>query len=229
MLDGGARKRDSLMQLKTNRQSKQDDAPKLSPERRGARSGKGEAKREQILADLMLALADGKLRNPSLREIGHALEIEPAHILYYFETREDLLQAVIVRWDEQARELVGKGDRSQPFTLDDYAEAIARNIDRPGIVHLYLTFAAEAVDPTHPAHGFFQSRFQNLRETLSSAIKREQSGGGILGSHDPELQARLLIALADGLQLQSLVDPECNASADLDAALASLRHEGTKL
>jgi BetI-type transcriptional repressor, C-terminal len=116
-----------------------------------------------------------------------------------------------------------------PFTLEDYAEAIAHNIDRPGIVHLYLTFAAEAVDPDHAAHGFFQSRFQNLRNTLSSAIKRQQSKGNIIGSHDSDLQARLLIALADGLQLQSLVDPECNASADLNAALASLRHEGTKL
>ena len=211
------------MKLKTNRQSNHDDVPKLSSEGRGARSGKGAAKREQILADLMLALADGQLRNPSLREIGQTLAIEPAHILYYFETRETLLQAVIVRWDEQARELVGKGDQSQPFTLDDYAEAIARNIDRPGIVHLYLTFAAEAVDPTHPAHGFFQSRFQNLRETLSSAIKREQSEGRIAGIHNPDLQARFLIALADGLQLQSLVDPELDAPADLNAALASLR------
>jgi AcrR family transcriptional regulator len=229
MLNGAVWNRDSLMQLKTNRQSKQNGGPKLSSERRPPHSGKGAAKREQILTDLMLALADGNLRNPSLREIGQALAIEPGHLLYYFETREALLQAVIVRWDELSRELVGKSDRSLAFTLDDYAQAIARNIDRPGIVHLYLTFAAEAVGPTHPAHEFFQSRFQNLRKTLSAAIKREQSEGSISGIHNTNLQARLLIALADGLQLQSLVDPELNASADLDAALASLRHEGTKL
>jgi AcrR family transcriptional regulator len=213
------------MQLKTNRQSKPDGASKLSSERRGARSGKGEAKREQILTDLMLALADGKMRNPSLREIGHVLAIEPAHILYYFETREALLQAVIMRWDEQSRERVGKDDRSLPFTLDDYASAIAHNIERPGIIHLYLTLAAEAVDPDHAAHGFFQSRFQNLRNSLSDAISREQADGRISNVHNCGLQARLLIALADGLQLQSLVDPELNASADLDAALASLRNE----
>lgn len=217
------------MQLKTNRQTKHDGDTKLLPETRVTRSGKGAAKREQILADLMLALADGKLRNPSLREIGQALAIEPAHILYYFETREALLQAVIVRWDEQSRDLVGKGDQSLSFTLDDYVLAIERNIDRPGIVHLYLTFAAEAVDPAHPAHDFFQRRFQSLRETLSSAIRREQTrGGGIPSSHDPELQARLLIALADGLQLQSLVDPELNAAADLNAALTWLRQESAK-
>lgn len=217
------------MQLKTNRQTKHDGDTKLLPEARVARSGKGAAKREQILADLMLELADGKLRNPSLREIGQALAIEPAHILYYFETREALLQAVIVRWDEQARALVGKSDRSLPFTLDDYAQAIARNIDRPGIVHLYLTFAAEAVDPKHPAHDFFQRRFQNLRKTLASAIVAEQMDGRISGFHNADLQARMLIALADGLQLQSLVDPDLNASADLDAALASLRHEVAKV
>lgn len=211
------------MQLKTNRQPKIDDAQTGMAVKRVTRSGKGAAKRAQILNDLMCALADGSLRNPSLREIGQALAIEPAHILYYFETRETLLQAVIVRWDEQAREQVGKGDPALPFTLDDYAKAIAQNIERPGVVHLYLTFAAEAVDPAHPAHGFFQNRFQKLRKSLSAAIRHEQAEGRIASSHNPDLQARLLIALADGLQLQSLVDPELNASTDLDLALCALR------
>jgi AcrR family transcriptional regulator len=36
----------------------------------------------------MELIARQALRNPSLREIGRALNIEPAHILYYFNSRE---------------------------------------------------------------------------------------------------------------------------------------------
>jgi AcrR family transcriptional regulator len=211
------------MQLKNNRQRKNDDVTQPMPNKAGPRSSKGAAKREQILNDLMLALADGSLRNPSLREVGQALGIEPAHILYYFESREALLQAAIIRWDEDSRALVGKSDRNLQFTLEDYVAAVTHNIDRPGIVHLYLTFAAEAVDPAHPAHDFFQRRFERVRENLAAAVRQEQSNGRIANTHDPDLQARLFIALADGLQLQSLVDPQLNAAKDLGAALSILR------
>jgi AcrR family transcriptional regulator len=211
------------MQLKNNSQRKDDNANQPMPVKPGPRSSKGAAKREQILSDLMLALADGSLRNPSLREIGQALGIEPAHILYYFESREALLQAAIIRWDEEARARVGKSDRSLQFTLEDYVAAVTHNINRPGIVHLYLSLAAEAVDPAHPAHDFFERRFERVRENLACAVRREQSDGRIANTHDSDLQARLFIALADGLQLQSLVDPQLNAAKDLEAALSILR------
>lgn len=209
--------------IKNNHQLKDAGAVPAKTPDGAARSSKGAARREQILADLMDALAAGRLRNPSLREIGKALAIEPAHILYYFETREALLQAAIMRWDEDAHTRVGKDDPALIFSLEDYAKVIAHNIYRPGIVHLYLTFAAEAVDPAHPAHRFFQKRFELLRTALAEAIRLEQSDGRIAGTLDPDLQARLLIALADGLQLQSLVDSQVDAPGDLAAALAVLR------
>ncbi|MFM6854680.1 MAG: TetR/AcrR family transcriptional regulator [Sphingopyxis sp.] len=194
------------------------------------RSNKGAARREQILADLMVALASGALRNPSLREIGQALAMEPAHILYYFNSREYLLQSIIMRWDDESIDRAGKPAHvaadAPDYTLDDYAAAIAHNITRPGIVHLYLAFAAEEVDENHAAHGFFQDRFGRLRTALAAAIRHEQAGGAIAAHHDADVQARLLIALADGLQLQSLVDGRHNAAADLYAALGILRANG---
>lgn len=187
------------------------------------RNSKGAARHERILSDLMAALADGSLRNPSLREIGQALEIEPAHILYYFPSREALLQAVINRWDMDSRSFVGKADSGLPITLDDFVAAIAHNITQPGIVHLYLTLAAEAINPGHAAHGFFRERFAIGCNMLADAIRREQADGSIAPDQDPDLHARFLIALADGLQLQSLVDPDVDAAGDLGDAVSLLR------
>lgn len=189
-----------------------------APRIRGG-SARGAARREEILTGLMDKIARQELRNPSLREIGRALNIEPAHILYYFDSREDLLQAVVMRWDEAARKMRSEVNGS----LDNFAAQLRRNTAIPGIVHLYLTFAAEAVDPAHPAHRFFQDRFERVRATLESRIREEQGAGLIAANIDPAMKARQLIALADGLQLQSLINPDVDAANDLFEAIANLR------
>lgn len=191
---------------------------RTSPAAVGA-SPKGAARREEILKGLMLKIARQELRNPSLREIGRALNIEPAHILYYFGSREDLLQSVIMRWDEDAR----AASKSSVVTLDTFAEQLQRNIAIPGVVHLYLNFAAEAVDPNHPAHEFFKQRFDNVAANLAQRIREEQAAGTIRANIDPESNARQLIAMADGLQLQSLVNSNVNASKYMIDAIHSLR------
>lgn len=182
-------------------------------------SAKGSARREEILTGLMQKIARQELRNPSLRELGKAIGIEPAHILYYFDSREALLQAVIMRWDEEAR--ISAINTEQ--TLETFVEQIRRNIKIPGIVHLYLSFAAEAIDPQHAAHDFFQRRFERVRATLTQRILREQKEGKIADHIDADAKARQLLALADGLQLQSLVDPSVDAAGDLYDAIAGLR------
>jgi len=197
---------------------------KRASKRDGRVSGysKGDAKREEILGGVMNALASGRLHNPSLRAIGQALEIEPAHILYYFGSREDLMMAVILRWDEVMSGHTISDPPSERF-LDSYVEALGKNQTQPGIVHLYLTFAAEAVDPSHAAHHFIQHRFERLRQNLSTAIQREQKCGKMSGAIDADIEARLLIALADGLQLQSLINPQMDSADHLRAAIEQLR------
>lgn len=185
---------------------------------------KGQAKREEILTGLMAALNRGELRNPSLKAIGKALGIEPAHILYYFGSREALMQAVIVRWDEDA---VDRNDdaSANAMDLDEYIAAVGKNVTKPGIVHLYLAFAAEAVEPSHPAHDFILQRFERVHTSLATAIVREQGSGRIPTEVDADIEARFLIALADGLQLQSLIDPKIDAVAHITSAIGQLRNK----
>lgn len=182
-------------------------------------SAKGAARREEILQGLIEKLRAQELRNPALREIGRALGIEPAHILYYFSSREELLQQVIMRWDEDARRAASvDGDR-----LSNFVQQVRRNVALPGILHLYFTFAAEAVDPAHPAHDFFRDRFVAVTEVLAEHIRAEQAQGTMSPAIDPVSKARQLIALSDGLQLQSLVDPTVDAYREMMDSIADMR------
>ena len=185
-------------------------------------SPKGIARREAILRAATETLAVDGHRNSTLRAIARALEVEPAHILYYFDSREELLQAVIERWDDDAIAAAG-GAVDERAALNFYVATIRHNLEIPGIVHLYLTLAAEAVHPEHTAHTYFLERFRRARVLLGDGIRFEQSAGLIAPDYDADFEARKLIALADGLQLQALVDSTVDAPGDLELAIAALR------
>ncbi len=177
------------------------------------------ARREDILAAVMEKIAGKDLLNPSLRDVAQATNLDQGHLLYYFSSREELLECVILRWDQQGSAAMSLSNSA----LDSFADQVVRNIAIPGIMHLYLSFAAEAVDPNHPTHNFFLKRFENIGAWLEQAIREEQEAGLIAPTVDAARQARQLIALSDGLQLQSLVNPCVDAAGDLRAAIRTLR------
>ena len=197
-------------------------APAARPPRRRGYA-KGAAKREAILRGVMDLMDREGYTRQSLRDIGEALGMEPAHILYYFANREDLLQSVIELWDSDSiPSLRETGTRAAPPSLELFVEAVSRNVDAPGMGHLFLAFAAEAVDPAHSAHAFFKQRVDRVQHDLAQAIRAGQACGKLRADLDPDQSARHLMALADGLQLQALLQARGDVIADLRAAIDAL-------
>jgi AcrR family transcriptional regulator len=165
----------------------------------------------------MRMIGEGGART-SLRSIGRELGVEPAQILYYFSSREELLREVIENWDRQSA--AESPEETSP--LRHFAGVIRNNLQIRGVVHLYLSLAADSVDEDHPAHAFFRERFQRVSANLAAAIREGQVTQDIHAHLDADRVARQLVALADGLQLQSLIDPAVDAPSDLDSAIDDL-------
>jgi hypothetical protein len=75
------------------------------------------------------------------------------------------------------------------------------------LVHLFATVAAEATDPSHAGHEFFQERYRDLIQALAGRIEQGQELGELSTRVTAEEAARMLIALLDGIQMQWLFDP----------------------
>ena len=86
--------------------------------------------------------------------------------------------------------------------LDSFPLMMRHNGEMPGLVHLYVSFAAEAAAPGYSARSFFLDRFDRFREAFFTEIREKQADGAMKES----LAARELHALADGLQTQWLLD-----------------------
>lgn len=103
----------------------------------------------------------------------------------------------------------GRDDSADPdaSAVDLMADSARRNHEVPGLVQLYSTLIAAALEPGHPdATGFATERFTRVRAELAERVRRSQSTGLTRPDVDPEVVAALVVAASDGLQTQWLLD-----------------------
>ncbi|MET9591968.1 TetR/AcrR family transcriptional regulator [Streptomyces sp. NPDC006516] len=174
---------------------------------------KGEAKRSEILhAALEIFAAEG-YRGTSLRKVAAKCSLSLPGLMHYFDSKEDLLTQVLRMRDETAR--VRQVERGDPKS---YREIIREAAKTPGLVELFVSMAAAASDPAHPAHAHFAERYPVLRERVADFVRARAEEGRINTSIPPERLAVLLIAVADGIQLQWLID----RSTDMEQPIEDL-------
>jgi Transcriptional regulator len=174
---------------------------------------KGQERRDEILRAAVEVISREGYRGASLSQIGRSIGIDSAHIIYYFSSREVLLQEVLRNWDDDnAAQTAGGKD-----IFEWMVASARRNTKTPGLVQLYTAFAAEAADPGHPAHDFFRARFTTLQGYIADEIRRRQKAGSVAPELDADHAAMMLIAQSDGLQVRWLVD----RSIDMAASLAT--------
>ncbi|MFI6948069.1 TetR/AcrR family transcriptional regulator [Streptomyces sp. NPDC050422] len=174
---------------------------------------KGEAKRSEILhAALEIFAAEG-YRGTSLRKVAAKCNLSLPGLMHYFDSKEDLLTQVLRMRDETAR--VRQVERDDPKS---YREIIREGAKTPGLVELFVSMAAAASDPAHPAHAHFAERYPVLRERVADFVRARADEGRINTSIPPERLAVLFIAVADGIQLQWLID----RSTDMEQPIEDL-------
>ena len=189
--------------------------------RRGSYA-KGVAKREEILAAALEVIARQGYGRASVRELADAVGLSQAGLLHYFSSKEELFAEVLRKRDEvdaAAFDEVGRGDRG---LTEGFVRTIRHNADVPGLVQLYARLSTEATDPGHPARPFFAERYRVFRGMAAEAIRERQAAGEIPGEIDPDQAATLLLAVADGLQTQWLMDPSIDMAAHVEAFLGLL-------
>jgi AcrR family transcriptional regulator len=171
--------------------------------RRGSYA-KGIAKREEILTAALDVIARNGYRRTSVRELADAVGLSQAGLLHYFSSKEELFQEILRKRDEVDAQAF-EGLNETP--MEGFFAVIRHNSEVPGLVQLYAQVSTEAGDPDHPAHEFFAERYEQFRAMFSQLLRDEQAAGRIDPGIDPERLANLVLAAADGLQTQWMLDP----------------------
>ena len=188
---------------------------------------KGMAKRQEILDAALDLFAQNGYDRTSVREIARLVGLSQAGLLHYFTSKEDLFAEVLKRRDARNEERYHtyRGEQGDdPVTTEGLVSIVEHNAAEPGLVRLYVSMSAESTEVDSPARGFFEERYRKLRTDLAADVRRKQEHGQIAEDLDPDVVASLMIAAADGLQIQWLLDPDgTDMGEELEAMWAAFR------
>ncbi|WP_426184931.1 TetR/AcrR family transcriptional regulator [Microbacterium sp. TWP3-1-2b2] len=183
--------------------------------RRGAHA-KGVARRQEILDRAIEVFRERGADGTSLRRIAEAIGVSHAALLHYFDSREQLLVAVYAH-AEATRAATGALDSSPG--VERMVDAAIANVEVPGLVQLYSTLVAAALESSSEvSRDYFSARFERLRAELTTSFRAQQQDGRIRDDVPAEHLAALVIAASDGLQIQWLLNP----SVELEGTLRSI-------
>ncbi|NMM93820.1 AcrR family transcriptional regulator [Bifidobacterium sp. DSM 109957] len=139
----------------------------------------------------------------SLQRIANEVGLTKAGVLHHVGSKEGLLDLVLGEmYDRETLDLTSSMVREErPLIAELWRRTVAINAERPQLVHMFSTLSAEALDPAHPAHDYFEAR---ERDTVDMALNiRWHVPGGV----DAERVLQAGFAMMDGIQLRWLRTP----------------------
>ncbi|MFL5818281.1 MAG: TetR/AcrR family transcriptional regulator [Conexibacter sp.] len=145
---------------------------------------------------------------------------------YYFGTKERLLVEV-VRRDSEIRLAALAASLGDARTADDFIDALVRSLEEligrdPGFVvlmHELFTLSRR----NEEIAGELATLARVARTDIAASLEAGQAEGVVRLGDEPDAVAGVLLALADGLALRFLIEPELDPRPILAAAVAAAR------
>jgi AcrR family transcriptional regulator len=165
---------------------------------------KGEDRKQRILDVAQRLLARNGWRNTTLAQIAKEAGVTSAGLLHHFESKEQLLHAVLDARDaddaEHAYQHTG-----------DLADAIASAAERfyrsPELVGTFAVLMAENIAPDAPLHDRLVARYRAAVEIIAERIRSGQSEGRYRQDVNPVIKAVEILAFVNGMETSWLLDP----------------------
>ncbi len=171
-------------------------------------------RRQMIMEATTVLIAERGFWGLSMQEVADRCGLTVPGLLHHVGSKPALLIAVLQHRDvEDSRSLrkhLGVGEQQMPdewsgngptgVDLRQLCSAtVRRNAEQPEIVRLFAVLEAESLDHSHPAHDYFAARQQRVITAFAALAENL--------TDQPEMLARHIVAMMDGLQLQWLRSP----------------------
>lgn len=174
------------------------------------------AQRRKQIIDQVLAVYDERgVDGTSMRAIAQAIGVTHPVLTHHFGSREELFLEVLREYDERFIALFGDGDDLREI-IDAGAQ---QSLAVPGLMALLNSMVARALEAGNErSRAQFSARYAQVRQVLIQALQNGQAAGTVRTDIPLEDAAALVLAAADGLTTQWLLD----GSADFRRGLQLL-------
>lgn len=164
---------------------------------------KGEDRRARILAVAQRLLTRNGGRGTTLAQIAQEAGVTPAGLLHHFESKDQLLHAVL-----DARDADDEANADRFGDIIEELEKVTERFRRaPDLIGTFTVLLTENLDPEAPLHGRFLVRYQAAVQTVADGIRRGQHSGRYRADLDPAIKAVEIVAFLTGIETSWLLDP----------------------
>jgi AcrR family transcriptional regulator len=165
---------------------------------------KGEDRKLRILDVAQRLLARNGWRNTTLAQIAREAGVTAAGLLHHFESKEQLLHAVLDARDADDSE-------HADYLMGDLVEGIANAADRfdrsPQLVGTFAVLMVENIAPDAPLHDRLVDRYRQAVEIIAERIRSGQSEGRYRTDVNAARKAVEILAFVNGMETSWLLDP----------------------
>jgi AcrR family transcriptional regulator len=164
---------------------------------------KGEDRKQRILAVAQRLLTRNGWRATTLAQIAGEAGVTPAGLLHHFESKEQLLHAVL-----DARDLDDESHADRSGDLLAQISQVAERFNRaPELMSTFTVLLVENILPDAPLHDRMLTRHRDATDIVAAAIRRGQADGSYRADIDPEVKAVEILAFIHGMETLWLLDP----------------------
>jgi len=182
---------------------------------------KGEDRRQRILAAAQRLLTRNGSRGTTLGQIAREAGVSPAGLLHHFESKEQLLNAVLDARD--ADDLAAADFRVDPI---QQLKSVAQRFERaPELIGMFTVLLTENLNPDAPLHERFLARYRLSVEIIAKGIRRQQRAGRYRLDLDPAIKAAEIVAFLTGMETSWLLDPSLPLNAVFHEYTSSLARQ----
>lgn len=164
---------------------------------------KGEDRKQRILEVAQRLLSRNGWRSTTLAQIAREAGVTPAGLLHHFESKEQLLHAVL---DERDLDDDTHSDRGGDL-LGEIAQVADRFNRQPELVGTFTVLLVENLAPDAPLHDRLVNRQRAATEIVAAGIRRGQAAGRYRADIDPAVKAVEILAFVHGMEMTWLLDP----------------------
>lgn len=164
---------------------------------------KGEERRQLILDVAQRLLTRKGWRSITLGQIAKEAGVSPAGLLHHFESKEQLLHAVLDARDAYDLEHADfSGD-----IVEQIQRVAARYKHVPDLAGMFSVLLIENLDPDAPLHDRLLNRYRSAVAIITEQLRRGQREGRYRTDLDPAVKAVEIIAFINGMETSWLLDP----------------------
>ncbi|WP_105968005.1 TetR/AcrR family transcriptional regulator [Streptomyces geranii] len=162
-------------------------------------------RREEILDAALEVFAARGYRRASIDAVAERAGLTRQGVLHYFPSKKRLLQALLQRREDLAREhLADHVYKDLPSLV---AAVVTYDHQNAGLVQIHSALVAEGLIGDDSAHAFCHDRYRTIRDNTVAHLTKLY-GDRLPSGLTPRAAASALVAMLDGMQLQWLMDDE---------------------